>query len=238
MTSVIRLILNVALWMTKFAFLTSLLATSYCLTFRPRLVLYGVGLSLVATLGVVIWAIASNANFSEPYYTPQEIVDTQMWLGAGYTFFDADVESLLTAMNIFTDVALTAAACYIIRSMRASGGTPTFLIVLLAINLVWAVARLALIIEYDKTSITVATVDKTSIAVNNNLSIAVVVFSEFEVLLNAIVACMPGFRVWTRHWTASSDGTATTSWTSSSGLETESQKGDFVGEPHSPSGNF
>lgn len=97
---------------------------------------------------------------------------------------------------------VTAIACFIVRTTRVSTGATSLLISMLAVTLVTAISRLIVIVEFFKLMDIISPENETAayynIVESNKLTVVAIVMSELEVVLSAIVSCLPWLRAWMR----------------------------------------
>lgn len=95
---------------------------------------------------------------------------------------------------------VTTTACFIVRTLTTSPRACVLLVAMLIVTLSVGVTRLALLIEFLRLAkmVTLGTTGCTVAAKLDDMNTPVVLLSEFEVILSAIVSCIPGLRAWSR----------------------------------------
>lgn len=196
-----RLFLTVSLWLTKLAFATSLLATSDCMGRFQKWVLYASSVVVLLSLGVALWISSSPFPWENEAFTPDDIMILRVWDGVISDYYEnLWQEYTLTGINIATDLLLASVGCYIVYSL-ASAKKLLVLVVMFSIMIATAVSRLVLVINLFRLATYTPIISDPQTQPSRNrasLVTASQVMSEFEVLVSAIVSCLPAIRAWMR----------------------------------------
>jgi hypothetical protein len=98
------------LWTIKIAFLTIFLETREALGRRSQYFLYTTSAVILITFILSIWNVAKDMSNGVWSLVPNErfIRHGAMYSGARFIYHDADVELMITGMNILTDIMRTS----------------------------------------------------------------------------------------------------------------------------------
>ncbi|KAA8904179.1 hypothetical protein FN846DRAFT_953166 [Sphaerosporella brunnea] len=180
----IRIILVVALWLIKFAFMAFFFETREVLNGKWRLLLYFAAAAIAVTLFVNIWTICKDIIQGWIFPTKQDVLDGIYVDGIRFVALDADNEFVLAITNIVTDILLVIVAGKTVTALHKPLSAASVVFVMVSVTISVAVGRLIL----------------NGLTMNihfysTHATIPLELLAELETFFAAIVSCLPGLRV-------------------------------------------
>lgn len=173
-------------------------------------VLYVTSVVVGVTFVLAVWNVAKDMENGIWSLVPTEgmVRRGAMYSGARFIYHDADVELMITAMNMLTDLmralrpspfdilffaadflTVGVVATQTLRSFKLPLRTLILPCTMLGVMILFAVARFILIV-----------MTKNVQSYENKGVIEFELVAELEVFVGAAVACAPGLRAWWRGW--------------------------------------